>query len=86
MNNCNFIQKSKILIKLSIALYFIMRSKKFDKSFYLKFYKDIKPTFLSPYLHYLRYGWKEGRKPNRFYNNNFYGETCPLIFDYLNND
>jgi hypothetical protein len=35
-----------------------------DREFYIKAYKDVKPRFMDPYLHYYSVGQKEERLPN----------------------
>ena len=50
----------------------IARSKLFDKSWYLKCNPDVKKAGFDPILHYMHYGWKEGRNPSKEFNGNEY--------------
>lgn len=36
----------------------------FDESFYKKTYSDVRVNGINPILHFVRFGWKEGRYPN----------------------
>lgn len=40
----------------------------FDENFYLEFYKDIADAGVEPLQHYLKLGWAEKRRPNKWYN------------------
>lgn len=50
--------------KLIRDYFYIWRSKKFDKAFYLRNYPDVMAAAFNPLLHYCRYGWKEMRNPS----------------------
>ncbi|MBM7046460.1 glycosyltransferase [Rhizobium lusitanum] len=39
-------------------------SKKFDTSFYLRVYGDVRSAGIDPICHYIIFGWKEGRDPS----------------------
>jgi hypothetical protein len=49
----------------------------FDEAWYLKQNSDVARAGLSPLLHYLRYGWEEGRDPSPDFSTNFYVENYP---------
>lgn len=52
----------------------------FDKNYYLKNYIDVKDSNTDPITHYIKYGWKEGKKnPSEKFDTNFYLETYPDV-------
>ena len=52
----------------------------FDSSFYLKEYKDLNYFFKKfPLIHYMVFGWREGRRPNAFFDLSFYLEDNPGV-------
>lgn len=53
-------------------LFLIKKSKYFNKKWYLNTYPDVKKAKIDPALHYLKYGWKEGRNPSGMFDNNLY--------------
>ncbi len=56
----------------------------FQADYYLKTNADVKALDGNPFLHYLNFGWKEGRLPNSFSNPSLYEEIYSLddIADY----
>jgi glycosyltransferase involved in cell wall biosynthesis len=42
------------------------------KSYYLKRYPDVKASGMDPILHYMYYGFKEGKNPNPIFNGKYY--------------
>jgi peptidoglycan/xylan/chitin deacetylase (PgdA/CDA1 family)/2-polyprenyl-3-methyl-5-hydroxy-6-metoxy-1,4-benzoquinol methylase len=50
----------------------IARSGYFDKSYYLKVNLDVLEAGVNPLLHFIKHGWKEGRKPSAVFDINFY--------------
>ena len=44
----------------------------FDAQYYLKANTDVKQAGIDPLEHYLRYGWKEGRAPNLWFDASAY--------------
>jgi glycosyltransferase involved in cell wall biosynthesis len=50
------------------------RSNMFDASFYNRSYSDVKGGGINPILHFVRYGWREGRFPNSFAQENIEGD------------
>jgi len=67
--------------KTSIAIYDdyqqIKKSKYFDEDWYLKTYPDIATANVDPVIHYLQFGWKEGRNPSKEFNTTVYLEKYP---------
>lgn len=50
----------------------IKKNSSFDYDYYLKNNNDVKLSNMDPILHYIYYGFKEGRNPNMFFDNNVY--------------
>jgi hypothetical protein len=50
----------------------IRHSHLFDPLFYLITYADIRKTDLNPIMHFVKYGWKEGRNPSASFDTSFY--------------
>ena len=44
----------------------------FDADYYVNQNPDVMQAGIDPLIHYLRYGWKEGRNPSRFFNTVMY--------------
>lgn len=66
-----FIMKVKNFFKLSD--YKILKySRLFDKKYYLANNKDVQDANIDPIMHFLNYGWKEGRNPSRKFDINAY--------------
>ncbi|MDI2091037.1 hypothetical protein [Commensalibacter oyaizuii] len=51
----------------------------FDSAWYLETYQDVASANCDPLEHYLAFGYKEGRNPNRFFNTHFYMTAYPDI-------
>lgn len=51
----------------------------FDEKYYLSQYSDIKEANICPYEHYMNWGWKEGRNPNRYFNTFKYLDLNPDV-------
>lgn len=60
----------------------------FDSAYYLKTNSDLRKVAMDPKIHYMMYGWKEGRSPSPFFDANFYkqkykklikGSMIPLV-------
>ena len=65
-----------------------MKSDFFDGKYYLKENPDVAKAKANPILHYLQFGWKEGRNPSTLFNTNYYisfrpdivkADICPLV-------
>jgi len=46
----------------------IKRSGLFDSRYYLQTYPDVRKAKFDPLMHFIRYGWREGRNPNSRFN------------------
>ncbi|MBR0519139.1 hypothetical protein IJJ97_05050 [bacterium] len=66
----------------------IKKSNLFDIEYYLANNEDVKNAKVDPIKHYLKFGWKEGRKPSAEFNGNEYlnkrpdvqvAGVCPLV-------
>jgi len=56
---------SENYIKAIYYYYLISRSGLFDRKYYLENYPDVRKADIDPLMHYIKHGWKEGRKPAR---------------------
>jgi hypothetical protein len=52
-----------------------LAEKAFDREYYLNTYTDIGAAEIDPYFHYINYGWKEGRNPNKWFDTLYYLRT-----------
>src|SRR5574344_38864 len=50
----------------------LKKTKLFDPLWYLSTYADVAMSGIDPYMHYIKYGWKEGRKVSKFFDTEFY--------------
>lgn len=57
----------------------------FDEFYYLSTYPDINVAGVDPWEHFDRYGWKEGRNPNNWFNTNFYLDSYSDVKHKKNN-
>jgi hypothetical protein len=64
----NFINKLKNLKEYIL----IRRSGLFDPYYYYQHYPDVRRADTNPLMHYISYGWKEGRNPSELFDTNFY--------------
>jgi pyruvate-formate lyase-activating enzyme len=44
----------------------------FDESYYLNEYSDVKKAGVNPLVHYIRHGWREGRRPSEGFDTRYY--------------
>ncbi len=51
----------------------------FDREFYLTTYPDVAQAGMDPLTHFIRYGWREGRDPNRSFSSAFYLQAHPDV-------
>ena len=51
----------------------------FDAAWYLLENSDVRASELDPLLHFCRYGWHEGRRPNRYFDPAWYLEQHPDV-------
>lgn len=60
--------------------YFLVRnSKLFDDRYYLRNNEDIRKADINPLMHFLTWGWKEGRNPSESFNTKKYLENNPEL-------
>lgn len=52
--------------------FLLLKSKLFDKKYYIEQYPDVKLYSKNVLYHYLKYGWKEGRNPSEAFDTNLY--------------
>jgi len=50
----------------------IKKSGLFNTDYYLDHYPDVKKTGLDPILHFINFGWKEGKNPSDMFNTSYY--------------
>lgn len=81
-------KEQKYSFKITKEYKAIAKSKLFDAKWYLKQNPDVKASGMDPVLHYLKYGWREGRNPSKDFDGTFYllkypdvkkARFCPLI-------
>jgi hypothetical protein len=65
----------------------IRKSELFNKTYYLITYPDVRAADIDPVIHYIKYGWKEGRNPSRYFNTHLYLTIhfSPLNTSFLRN-
>ncbi len=51
----------------------------FDAAWYLVQNPDVRNAELDPLVHFCRFGWREGRQPNRYFDTNWYLEQNPDV-------
>ncbi|MFI2812269.1 glycosyltransferase [Microbulbifer sp. JSM ZJ756] len=55
----------------------------FDAEWYLNSHSDLKGSEIDPFEHYCLFGWKEGRRPNPYFDPVWYENNCPSGMDAL---
>ena len=55
----------------------VKNSKLFDSDWYLKTYPDVVDDNKDPIVHYLKFGWREGRNPGPNFNTSIYTSQIP---------
>ena len=60
------------LIKIWHQYFLIKRSGLFDTNYYVQNYPEIKEVGLSPTLHFIKFGWREGKNPSSLFNTAYY--------------
>lgn len=55
----------------------VKNSKLFDSDWYLKTYPDVVDDNTDPVIHYLKFGWHEGRNPGPDFNTSIYTSQMP---------
>ena len=66
------------LIKDLMDYFYIKKSGKFDSKYYIFTYEDVRKNDVDPLWHFVRHGWKEGRKPNKDFDIKSYMEKYSL--------
>jgi hypothetical protein len=69
----------------------VLNSGLVDLDWYVREYPDINPVELNPVLHFCIHGWREGRKPNFYFDPTWYSQKYPALsvagqnplFDYI---
>jgi glycosyltransferase involved in cell wall biosynthesis len=64
-----------------IDYFLIKRSGLFDAHYYLHTYIDVRRADVNPLLHYVTFGWREGRNPSQFFDTNFYLTMNPDVIN-----
>ncbi|MCT7433168.1 glycosyltransferase [Aliarcobacter cryaerophilus] len=59
----------------------IKKSGLFDEKYYLETYEDVRKADIDPIKHYIKDGWKKGRKPSANFDTNKYLEKYPELRD-----
>ena len=76
------------IFKLLRNYLLLLKSDLFDSKYYLLQNEDVKKAKMNPVLHYLQFGWKEGRNPSPLFNTQDYlylrpdilkADICPLV-------
>ena len=76
------------IIKFLRNYLLLLKSDFFDSKYYLQENPDVAKAKVNPILHYLQFGWKEGRNPSPLFNTNDYisfrpdivqTDICPLV-------
>jgi len=49
----------------------------FDRDYYLKSYQDVRDSGINPLVHFMKFGWREGRNPSSLFNLEYYLELHP---------
>lgn len=57
----------------------LKKSYAFDTKYYLSSNIDVAESGMEPLVHYVKYGWKEGRNPNGWFDTNYYLGTYPDV-------
>ncbi len=55
------------------------KSELFDAKWYLETYPDVETAKMDPLVHYLDFGWREGRKPSERFDGDVYFELNPDV-------
>jgi hypothetical protein len=71
----NYAQQERLLAKSGLI----------DNEWYFRQYPDIIPTGFEPLLHFCIHGWKEGRRPNFYFDPTWYSQHYPELSTEGNN-
>lgn len=73
-------------MKRRLIDYIIIKiSKEFDEHYYLTTYKDCRLADVDPLMHFVNYGWKEGRNPSADFDTSYYLNTYIDVRDTKRN-
>ncbi len=67
------------MIRRWLAYLRLRRCGLFDARYYLKQYPDVRRADIDPLIHFIKYGWQEGRNPGPSFDTRFYLETYPDV-------
>jgi len=65
--------------QLSMNVKTLINSGLFDRQYYQSNYPDVTESEMTPEIHYLKHGWKEGRNPSSNFDTVFYLATYPDV-------
>lgn len=68
--------KKKIYASESKEYEVLEKSGLFDREFYIREYEDVALSKIDPLLHYIRYGYLEGRSPGPLFDETYYISQC----------
>ena len=80
-----YLQSSGIRTPIEVLSHFMLQESPasphplFDSRWYLDQYPDVAASGVNPLLHYLRFGWKEGRNPGPWFDTSWYTDGCPSL-------
>jgi len=73
------------MIKFLYQYVLIKFSGVFDKEYYLRTYPDVREADTDPLMHFIRFGWKEGRNPsNDFDTSSYFLENPDIVEKKIN--
>lgn len=68
-----------MIINLLRSYLVILKSGFFDEAFYLINYPDVRHADIDALMHFVRFGWREGRNPSAKYDIRYYLECNPDV-------
>lgn len=66
-------------MKTLLNYFRIKTSGYFNRSYYLDQYPDVRDSKINPILHFIRFGWKEGRSPSEKFDTAYYLDRYPDV-------
>lgn len=72
-------KKIKDFLKKKFVCRVIRKSGLLDCEYYLQSNLDVARSCMNPVRHYIYYGWREGRNPNRVFDTKWYLEAYPSV-------
>lgn len=67
------------MLKFLLEYFVIKKSGLFNPVYYLLSYPDVREGDIDPLVHFIRYGWREGRNPSEEFNTTQYLEVNPDV-------